>query len=894
MGMTALERVVIWTRKNLLPWQQDAVRRYLQRGRLEDRDERELLDMLLARQGLCASGVTPPEPRPPEIASLSGGQPTAPRIALKTIGKLKGVNAIDPEAVLDLNPDGLNVIYGGNGSGKSGYVRVLKDACGARGGEPILPNVFLAGKSPATTAQITYAREGHADRTVSWKEGAAPDSNLTAIAIFDSKSARIVVDEEHEIAYSPYGMDVFDAIVGLYARLRAALQAGTRTIHCPTPTARDLPPETPAHAFFVRFVKFPAKTQISSEAQASPERDRRIQQLAVRLDEIGRGQLEQAIADRRALTADIEKTIKCISDIEAAAGSDAMISLKGLLTKWNESAEAEESLRRSIETKPPLRGVGTSAWQDLFHAAARYSQSDAYPEREFPVLEEGAKCVFCMQELSAPAKALLRDFANFISDRAHKAKTAAQTEVLAFSRRCGSLLGSLEIPSETTLAALARYDPGLPDLLRVYVAQRVDWLSRIMAACATHLLPEPCPLVADPRPGLLAVLQALGDELDERIRSRDPAVQAQVKAELAEAAGWAWLASHRMDLDRAASDAQYNLRLAECEAELNTAPLTAASKGLRLEAVQEGLQSALSEEMAALSIEPQKLPLSHAFRGEKAVLKKQLVLKAPSVPPGASMSQILSEGEQRAIALAGFFAELRTAAGDNPIVLDDPVSSLDHERRELLAKRIVAEWRDSKRQIIVFTHDNVFVSALIAVADDARIPTAACHLWRGETVGKVGEGIPWTLKDLRKKIEDADARALGIQAARNSTPPDELRRQVQELAHLLRLTIERAIEKCVLNETVTRHGKVEVANLSGVKYVQKSHYQQIQRAYSSFTPWHHDEAAAVQRPLPTDQEVQQAIIEVAKVVREFAARRNLQSVFSRFEQPPPLASGTTP
>lgn len=51
------------------------------------------------------------------------------------------VNAIAPEHSLGFSPQGLTVIYGGNGSGKSGYSRVLKRACRARDQtETIYPN----------------------------------------------------------------------------------------------------------------------------------------------------------------------------------------------------------------------------------------------------------------------------------------------------------------------------------------------------------------------------------------------------------------------------------------------------------------------------------------------------------------------------------------------------------------------------------------------------------------------------------------------------------------------------------------------------------------------------------------------------------------------------------
>jgi wobble nucleotide-excising tRNase len=71
---------------------------------------------------------------------------------------------------------------------------------------------------------------------------------------------------------------------------------------------------------------------------------------------------------------------------------------------------------------------------------------------------------------------------------------------------------------------------------------------------------------------------------------------------------------------------------------------------------------------------------------------------------------IVSEGERRAVGLAFLLAELSTMAADSGIILDDPVSSFDDDRRQFIAERLMAEAR--RRQVIVFTHDLPFVAYL--------------------------------------------------------------------------------------------------------------------------------------------------------------------------------------
>jgi hypothetical protein len=88
------------------------------------------------------------------------------------------------------------------------------------------------------------------------------------------------------------------------------------------------------------------------------------------------------------------------------------------------------------------------------------------------------------------------------------------------------------------------------------------------------------------------------------------------------------------------------------------------------------------------------------------------------VPP----SEVLSEGEKTCVALAGFVAELETTNNGSGIVLDDPVSSLDHHYRLRVARLLVDIAK--QRQVVVFTHDIVFLIMLTKYARIASIPLA--------------------------------------------------------------------------------------------------------------------------------------------------------------------------
>jgi hypothetical protein len=141
------------------------------------------------------------------------------RVDSLTIGD--GVNALKPGAQIDF-ASGVTVIFGENGSGKSGFVRVLKRAAGVRAAEDILHNV-RGDKRPVASASFTVT-VGTAGQTIPWKNefGIAP---LNRVSIFDSRGARLHVEDDLTYVYTPGELTLFPLIQNAIERVRAALEA---------------------------------------------------------------------------------------------------------------------------------------------------------------------------------------------------------------------------------------------------------------------------------------------------------------------------------------------------------------------------------------------------------------------------------------------------------------------------------------------------------------------------------------------------------------------------------------------------------------------------------------------------------------------------------------------
>ncbi len=138
--MNVIQEIATWAKK-LPPWQSDALRRIFTTDNLSASDEDEVFAMLLAAHNV------PCEEKPSQdsvpFSDVVHELASAPRkVILRELHSVRGVNALVPDQCIKFALEGLTVIYGENGVGKSGYARVLKHACHAREkGEAILPNV---------------------------------------------------------------------------------------------------------------------------------------------------------------------------------------------------------------------------------------------------------------------------------------------------------------------------------------------------------------------------------------------------------------------------------------------------------------------------------------------------------------------------------------------------------------------------------------------------------------------------------------------------------------------------------------------------------------------------------------------------------------------------------
>jgi energy-coupling factor transporter ATP-binding protein EcfA2 len=217
--------------------------------------------------------------------------------------------------------------------------------------------------------------------------------------------------------------------------------------------------------------------------------------------------------------------------------------------------------------------------------------------------------------------------------------------------------------------------------------------------------------------------------------------------------------------------------------------------------VTEELERRIAEEIASLDLTHLPFKVSDSSSGGKSLFSVGL-LGADTV----KNNQVLSEGEQRALALACFLAEIGGDDARYGIIVDDPVSSLDHLRIRKVAQRLVSEAKKG-RQVIIFTHNLVFFNEVVSEAaragDAAPLLKSVVAKTQAEGFGVIRENSePW-VADLNARIELLRKRARELTSV-TDFDTEEYRRQAKDFYSDLRESWERAVEEVVFRKTVQR------------------------------------------------------------------------------------------
>ena len=865
--MTLLNNILKWT-QHLPAWQRDAARRLLQREEgLSEDDCAELYALLKAEHGLPNPDNLTPEPLAATHmpATIQSGQ----SVILKEIGKLTHVNRIAPDQKLGFSIAGMSVIYGDNGSGKSGYVRVMKQACRCRDQtERVYPNA----NDPASTHKIPTARfkienNGNTHK-IDWEQDCVPDELLSSISVFDSRCARSYLTAEQDVAYLPYGLDIVenmarDVIPELDRRLSEEINA----IDTNTFVFNHLTGETKVGSLISKLSARTNPKTVEALAALSDEEEKRIDALGKALAEADpitkADELKRFVSRLKTLAENIKK-------VSLWVNADAVTKLKKLDDEVVAAELAETNAALALQSgKELLPGTGEPLWKALFEAAREYSTKAAYLGHEFPYTEDDALCPLCQSPLDEAGERLKR-FEQYIKDDVAKTASDKRSALAAIRKKIEN--ANLKIALDKELSdEIGQCNGAIVQAVKDYQASIDAKRAWMLGALDDHKWDDPPDLETIPCNSIRKLAAQKLREARTFIKAADTEHKKKLEQEYAELIARQNLQKSKQAVLDLIERFKKVADLKKCKADLKTKPISDKSKEFASQAVTKELQDALDREFANLSVGHIKTKLKE--RNEKGKILHQLLLE---IPTNCNIDEILSEGEQRAIALGAFLAELSLADHSCGIIFDDPVSSLDHHRRQHVARRLVGEAK--KRQVIVFTHDTSFLGQLRDEIDENKLDHKICFLeWKGQYAGNVCDGLPWGHSSYKGCIDDLEKRhSKLVKKPWPQYPNEEDAAEMLQAYNRMRAAIERVIQDVVFNGVVRRYRDwINIKSLKDVAGFDDSECDEINRLYQRCNDLvdAHDPSSAKNAPVPNVAELVKDIDDLKAVIKVILDRR---------------------
>lgn len=828
--MSLHDEVFRWVKRQPA-WKQELYLRAAAKPELEPHEIEEVSDILLGR------GEHSPVPREVTRDDLPGARDGGKPFRIASLSELRGVNLIEDGQTLAFEPDGLNVVYGKNGAGKTGYSRILKHAGRTLRRETVLANVTVAG-SPPPRATITV-NVGEEQRSTPVELQAPPPAHLARICVADALGAERYLTEDTEVDYAPA---VLQSLTRLAAGLKAMGADLAGRAEAARPTALDVHPYG-QHTHVADLLGSITATTSEQELRSlatlkSPERQQ-LQTLRAKRAEVEAMQAPKLCADAEASAAMAERLEVELRELFQKLGANGLEQARERQRKLDTAREAQRVAAASFAAEP-ITGVGSETWKRMWEAACAYAEHQGH---QLASTHDASRCPLCMQELSPQAQARLARFDEFVKADISRQVTEAEQEV----RSAAAVLPDVERTLLTHVQILRAIEPGADSgtqPIRVWLAEAQKIAERMRVGDLEKLMP----LSAPPLGPVEEWAAHCRREAAEHAALTDAAEQQHLTRALAELEARDELSKRLPEVVSHLNALKELARLAEAKRKLNTSALSNTMTALSRELIEADLQGALNRHLTALNFNGLEVLVR-----SKTVRGRALVGLRFKTVDGVPLNSVLSQGEQRRLALAMFLAEMEVLGEANPVVLDDPVSSIDQEGRRHIARTLCRLART--QQVIVFTHELSFVHELRRQAA-VDLATHLQHLARhGRSVGHVREGLPWEGKKARQRRQELQNMLTSIREIDNAGDEQSYRVAAREFCVMLREAFERAVEEVILGETVTRRDDtIHTKNLRKVIWSDEI-CTLVDRGVDECSPWAHDRPLADGADPPTLDEL---------------------------------------
>ena len=712
--------------------------------------------------------------------------PTAKIIELSALSEVTGVNRLAKEQTILFAPN-LTVIYGENGTGKTGYGRILK-ALGFSYDQnnTILANIF--GEIEPQSAKIEYKANGNAD-TFTWT-GKNRNDDLASVSVFNNNCVQISLDGSRQLIVSPIGFHLFNLVSSELSALDQLLQEKETEYPIQIAWTENLNEDTPQEQFINALSKDSNESKLLELSSFSDVHEKELSTKELELSNLNRSLLHNEI---RSLNSQISELNAITEKVDHSKSTLNAAVWKQLVENNGSIAELEKNAQKGINEIAISKGI---EFYDTYEFKSFLNSAEAYIKKfdkpDYPQNED--ICVYCRQPLGSDAKDLLESYRRLLNDKSEENLGTLKKSKQSLIDKVNSIDVSLRLiyPS---FGLDENENPIQPDKLKSYnnglgLLKKTFTNGEVAENSIFEFNYDDFKAFIENKNEQLQITLKTKTELYENIETKEK----ELKKSIAELKDRRYLSTKVDEIMEVISNHKILSILNNNTSSFSTTSISRKTSQAREELVSQDFSNIFQQELKSLRQSGMPIELSFGTDRGKTKLSHKI--------SNHQLLEILSEGEQKSIALAEFLTELQLDNIKAPVIFDDPVNSLDHKIIDSFAKRVLR--LGEQRQVVIFTHSVLLFNSLLYLSTQPGFKHMVYKFYNSQKeydfVGVITEA-----EEGKNKVKQ---NIKNINILINSKPSERSEVDVaKEGFGELRSAIELCIEHEIFKGTVQRYQK---------------------------------------------------------------------------------------
>lgn len=723
---------------------------------------------------------------------------TGKSIQLKKLSKINGLNRLSSDTTIEFSPN-LTVIYGENGTGKSGFSRILKDIGYSYESETkLIPNIY-SKENPDISAEIEYTCD-EVSKIFPWQPGKKQEE-LKDISVYNSSCVAISLSENRNLIVTPLGFSLFDRVSRELDALATLIENEKSSL---TTTYDWFETFHEGTEYYDKIHKLQtlAHKEIEKLSEFTPEDEAQLSKLEKAHSSTSKELIEKEIKD---LNTQNTELLEIKESIEKSKITFGQVQWDEIIQIANKIKKLEEKGYGSLEELAKEKGIelyGKVEFENFIKAADAYIgtlPNDDYPD------SQDAKCIYCNQPLSGIATLeLIKKYKKILKDTTRQ-ELEEQKQLFENLKKTYKKISSNVQLHHPSYGQDDKQKSVQPEFIKTYNAT----VEKLGHSIDNNVFGNS--KFSIDYDAVINSLQKKIDEIKQLLDTKNKthtdidSEKTRLMKEINTLKDKQLFTKKKKDILQVIDYHSLKKTLTQNEGAFNTASISTKTSKARKELIEQSFAETFTKELNNLRKSHIKVELNFGTKKGGTNIRQCLQERY-------GLSDILSEGEQKAISLAEFFTELSIDGGNSTVVFDDPVNSLDHHIIDETAKRLITF--SETRQTVIFTHSILLFNSLLyqlKLPYNKAIQKSFYHT-------KNQYEFCGIITDANEEINSPKSFISNLNTLINNTPKSKPEAEVASEGYgYLRSAIELTVEHEILQGTVKRYQKnIALTNFSKV------------------------------------------------------------------------------